>query len=178
MESMTKITKHSSIHYQRRWFYVLWTILLLASCCFLLFWNKPYKAGYGQLTIILHIKEIPDGTQIKTWIGPKNNWPKTTKKFIEASINQYSKNDSAITIGPLKVFVAYRRWIHSYIPRGSDDFVVITFIPKLGPAKYITLSLSDDINSGYFAPPRRMTEIVTNSWFGMDLLPGSPIDAR
>jgi len=108
-----------SIHYQRRWFYVLWSAMLVVSICLWLLWITPARTGQATLTLMLHIHGIPDGTQVQTWIGPKNRWPKPSKRPDEVNCIQIPKGILQFSIGPIKVPIAYRRWTHSYMPNST-----------------------------------------------------------
>jgi len=178
MQNIQNSETKKSIHHQRRWFYLLWSTLLALSLFTWTLWVIPGEKGYVELTLLLRLSGVPNNTQVQVWVGPKKYWPKPTNFIQVASFYQSTKTNEVTKIGPFRAFIAYRRWIHLYIPEKTDDLIVITFTPVSGAKKYLTLALSDDINTGLLTPPRRMTETLTSSWSDLNLSSGLPINVH
>ena len=138
-------------------------------------WIIPSKKGQAELIFAFHISDIPEDTEVRGWLGPKNTLFFPLKANPNINLTKNTKGSSLITLGPIETSISYRRWTRLYIANETNDTAAFVFLPKHEPPRYLLISLSEDINSGLLAPRRRMTETITTSWTGLDLVPGAPI---
>lgn len=165
-----------SIHYIRRWFYVLWCGLLLGSLVALGLWNRPVNAGTADLTVGIRVMNVPPGCTAQIWAGPTKSWPSAD---LVSPLTQHGTPLTADGIGAayLKLHVGYRRWIGGVIPSRTDELVVMKFQPKSGPPRYFPIPLGKDWHTRLLRPGQRMGITTTIDWDGLwpdpDLMPKS-----
>jgi len=159
-------TQSSSIHYRRRWYYVLWSSLLAASICLWILWLVPAKSGEATLRMHVRIGNLPAGSRIGVWVGPRSSW---TGK-LEAATLAPIPPDGALTLSRT-LPVAYRRWFGDYIPGKTADLVILGIQPLEGPVRYISLRLHKDWAAGALRPGRKMLATIDGSWNGLSVIP-------
>ncbi len=152
-----------SIHYRRRWFYVLWGVLLLASLGALALWETPKLTGTAQFTLQLQVQNLPARTQVKVWAGPRGGWPGSAwrDQGVAAEVRIVAES---VTLVALPLLVAYRRWVKDTIPRRTADLVVLRFEAPGQPPRYFAQPLVGDWLSGILRPGRRMTLRTERRW--------------
>ncbi|BDU70774.1 hypothetical protein GETHOR_28750 [Geothrix oryzae] len=161
-----------SIHYRRRWYYALWSALLLASLAFLWRWETPASQGSAELTVKIQVLNAPPECTVLFWTGPKKAWPGANQ---EPSLNQPGRplTAAAEAIGSLKARVAYRRWVGDLIPRRTDDLLILKFQPKSEAPRFFAVPLDGDWQSRLLRPGRRMGISASVDWSGLWLDPRS-----
>ena len=164
------MTPSPSIHYKRRWFYVLWCTLLLASLAALGLWETPARSGSADLAFKIQVANVPPGCAVQFWAGPKKAWPGADHR---APMNQPGLPLTAAgeAIGHLNLRVAYRRWIGGVIARRTDDLLVLKFQPRSGTPRYFTIPLDMDWHSQILRPGRRMAFSTSIDWGNLWLDP-------
>ncbi len=151
-----------SIHYRRRWFYVLWCGLLLASLAALVAWETPRRSGTSKLNLRVRVKELPPQTLVKVWAGPRGRWPKAAWTPLELH-----PTDENVIVNALPLSVAYRRWVKDTIPRRTADLVVLSFQAPGQAPRYLALPLVQDWRSGILRPGRKMSVSMECGWKGL-----------
>jgi hypothetical protein len=153
-----------SIHYRRRWFYGLWVTLLVASAGFWALWEIPLRPFQATLALSVHLRDAPGGTQVQVWNGPRARWEGLGWSGAGAAPIELQA-DGRATLPVLRVHVAPRRWLKGqYIPRDSWDLVMLRFTAPAGQAKYVGLSLADDIQDGVLRPKWKLAMGLDVSW--------------
>jgi len=159
-------TRSPSIHYLRRWYYVLWSSLLIASICLWILWRIPAKSGEATLCLHLRIGGIPAGTKVEVWAGPRVSWMGMASGTPSQFSTEHVPPDGQLRLTrPLPV--AYRRWVGNCIPERTTDLVILVFQPLEGPVRHFTLSLDKDWGSGVLQPGRKMSVTVDGNWKGL-----------
>jgi len=151
---------------------VVWCGLLLASLGALVVWETPKRAGSADLAIKIRIPDLPAGSTVQFWTGPRKAWPAADGV---APLNQAGTplGIPAEAVSALKLRVAYRRWIGGTIARRTDDLVVLKFQPNTGAPRYFALPLDMDWHTGLLRPGQRMSVAATATWDGLWLDPAS-----
>jgi len=153
----------TSIHHRRRWFYVLWSLLLISSLVLLALWRIPGSKGQATLTVNLTLKGLPTGTRMQVWAGPSAQWPEDQWKGEGARLDRQVSGEDVNT-GPMQLELAYRRWQKVYIPERTVDLVVFKVLPLQGSPKYFYISLKEDINAGSLRPKGRLSYQIKSNW--------------
>jgi len=166
-----------SIHYRRRWFYVLWVLLVLISGGTLYLWEKPLRVGQAKVEISLRVAEAPAGTRLQVWAGPRSRWPSGRWEGQGARVDQVLTSDH-LKIPAFYLPVAYRRWVPDFIPRRTSDFLVFKFSAPGQPPRYEWLSLARDLRAGTLGPGRRMWLGIDCKWGALGVDPEAPYEVR
>jgi hypothetical protein len=161
----------ASIHFRRRWFYVLWCGLLALSLGAWTLWETPGLTGSAHVNLRLRIQNVPVGCQAQAWAGPRGNWPPASWQSPAVSVNQGGLGDQ-VTIPGLPFPVAFRRWVRDYIPRRTADLLVVRIQPPEGEPRYFALFLGADWRTGLLTPGRVMTLTANCSWRNLTTDPG------
>lgn len=156
-------THSTSIHYRRRWYYVLWSVLLAASVGLLVLWRIPARSGEATIRLQLWVKDAPAGTRVGVWVGPRALWKGGKPEEIPSE--PLSPNGKLVLTRTLPV--AYQRWVGGCIPGKTADQVVLVFQPVEGPVRYLSLSLREDWDKGVLQPGRKMFVAVQSNWKGL-----------
>jgi len=153
-----------SIHYRRRWFYVLWAGLLLASLVALVLWNRPLRVEQASLQVSLEALGLPEGTQAQVWMGPRRACPRGA--WDGAGAQALPMAPAGPTPLPLlRVPIARRRWVNDFIPSGTGEMVIVRLAPPGGqPARFFILTLGADIRTGALTPGRRLLVTIQVKW--------------
>lgn len=160
------VSDAGSIHHQRRWYYVLWSLLLgLSLGCWIL-WVIPGSRGQATLTLNLTFAGLPQGTKVQVWAGPKDRWQGKAWAAEDAVVNRVVQ-DGAVSLGPFPLSLAYRRWLKTYIPGRTTDLVVVRLVAENGGVRYLPLSLREDLNTGFLAPKRKLSYGMVLDWTGL-----------
>lgn len=165
----------TSIHHQRRWYYVLWGTLLLASLVALGLWERPGSRDQGTLYLVLHVTGAPAGTQVQTWAGPSGSWKGPESVRWEGILPLPLSATGDASPPPLHLAVARRRWGSGTIPRGTWDLVVVRFLPAQGPARYLLVSCASDIQDGLVRRGRRLSYEIGVAWTNLQVDAGAPL---
>lgn len=155
-----------SIHFRRRWFYVLWLCLLLASLAALVLWETPSRSGKVNLQIQVLVKQAPQGCRVQVWVGPGRKWQGKLSDGREVRVNQAFPEVGKV-VASLELPVAYRRWTRQYIPGQTADLVVLVFTPPTGSPRYLGFHLDTDLNTGLLRPGRGMKLSLECAWEGL-----------
>jgi len=152
-----------SIHYRRRWFYVLWVGLLLLSAGVWALWERPVQTVTASLDIRVRIRKAPAGARVQAWAGPWANWRNVDRSgpwAVQASLQP----DGSATVPLFRIPIARRRWVKDYIPRGTWDLLMLRFTAPGQQPRYFPISLSLDIRSGVLRPKWRLTNTLETTW--------------
>ena len=163
-----------SIHYQQRWFYVLWVSLLLLSATAYAFWERPVSRTAASLSVSLRILGAPEGTQVQVWAGPWSQWRPDWPGA--GTVQVPLQPDGTATLPLYRIPIAQRRWVPGYIPRDTWDLMMIKFITPGGPPRYFALPLSKDIRMGVLKPRYRLKNTITTPWAGLATDGKAPAD--
>ena len=157
----------SSIHHQRRWYYVAWITLLVGSLVLLGLWMRPSRQGQASLTINMAIKDLPQGTRAQVWIGPKEQWTGAGWNGAGAAFDQVIPVNTLNTT-PMAVPLAYRRWMKGriYIPSRTADLAVIRLLAPGQAPRYMAFSLQNDIYTGLLRPKGKISYKMEATWAG------------
>jgi hypothetical protein len=153
-----------SIHHRRRWYYVLWTGLLLLSCLGLFLWELPVATELASMEMLLKVDGVPPGTRLEAWAGPWSSWPGAAWTGAGAFGDLIVPPGGRLKLPRLRVPIARRRWKLGYIPRGTWDLVMLKVSPPSGPPRYFPLPLSQDIRIGLLRPKYKLTVDIYISW--------------
>ena len=160
------MTATRSIHHRRRWFYVLWGVLLMASLTALGLWETPKLVGAARLSVRLKVDNLPPHSQMKVWAGPHGRWPGATWAGQGAAAEVHPSDEKVVLEG-LLLPVSYRRWGKDTIPRRTADLVVLRFqVPGQAP-RFLPLPLGQDWRSGLLRPERKMSVAIQCEWQGL-----------
>ena len=156
----------NSIHYRRRWYYVLWGALLLVSLAVLALWETPGETGTAKLTLRLKVRELPAQTVVSVWTGPRGRWPGAAWTGQGAAAS-FQSADGNLNLNVLLLPVAYRRWVKDILPRRTADLVVLRCQAPDQAPRYLALPLARDWRNGFLAPRRVMTLSMECGWKGL-----------
>jgi hypothetical protein len=155
---------NASIHYQRRWYYALWVVLLLASATALVLWERPLRVDRATLCLNLTMHGAPEGTRVQAWAGPSANWPGQRWTGGDAFASLPLTATGRVQLPPVALHISRRRWGPGTIPRGTWDLVMVRYLPPQGPARYFAVSCAKDIRMGLLRPGLKLLEEIDGSW--------------
>ena len=141
----------SSIHYRRRWYYVLWVGLLAISVGALALWERPKNPYEAPLTLKFRAtRPVPQGTRFQVWVGPSARRPGAAwQEGAGAFAEQALETNRQVVFRTLKVKVAPRRWVKgACIPRSTWDLMVIRITQPAQEPRYFALSFEEDLAHG------------------------------
>lgn len=153
-----------SIHYRRRWFYLLWSVLLLLSATALLYWETPAARELASLQVQFNVTGAPAGTRMQAWAGPWGSWAGQDWTGAGALADATLPASGQVTLPLVHVPIARRRFKLGYIPRGTWDLMMVRLSPPSEPARYYALPLSLDIRTGVLVPRHRLMVGIDVSW--------------
>jgi hypothetical protein len=160
-----------SIHFQRRWFYVLWCVLLFASLAAFAAWETPSRRELGALDVAIDVRDVPAGTRAQAWEGPRKAW-RAAWNGEGAWADLVLAKEGPTPLPRTRLAIARRRWVHDYIPRGTWDLVIVRLTPPSGPARYLVLDCSKDIRAGVIRKGFRLKVVISGVWSHL------PVDAE
>ena len=167
------MTERRSIHYRRRWFYVLWVVLLLLSAGALALWERPLTVVQAPLVVKIHVNQAPPGTQVQVWAGPWARWPGPLWSGAGAASTPLL-TEGLTTLPMLMIPIARRRWVNGTIPRGTSELVMLKFTAPSEPSRYFALPLSKDIRTGLLRPKGKLLTSISISWSNLQTLGNAP----
>ena len=143
-----------SIHWRQRWWYALWTALLLGALGFWAWWETPAVSGLGHVVLALRVADLPQGSRVEVWSGPSKAWKPGQSSFQ----GPWAVTDAAkpLPLPPVEIKAGLRRWHQGYIPRLTSDLIVLRLDPPQGAPRYGFYDLSKDLGTGLAGPHRRM----------------------
>lgn len=152
----------SSIHHRRRWFYVLWGILLVAAAGLLGWWETPAREGTARVRLVLNAPDSPPGTRIALWIGSARTWDPGWQPTEAWSPLQAGSLNSA----PARVRIAQRRLGQGLLMRRSDDLAIAILEAPGGERRYFVYDLREDLG-GLLSIGRYLTVNASSTWAGL-----------
>ncbi|MDR3671515.1 MAG: hypothetical protein P4L36_11760 [Holophaga sp.] len=155
-----------SIHYRRRWFYVLWVALLLLSGGAWILWERPVRMEQASLQLVFRVRNAPPGTSVQVWAGPRSRWEGPGWSG-EGLAQAQLQDDGYARLPLLRIQIARRRWVKDYIPRGTWDLLMFKCSAPGAPPRFFALPLSEDIRKGVLRPKWRLTTTINVSWDGL-----------
>jgi hypothetical protein len=158
-----------TIHFRRRWYYVLWTALLLLSAGALALWERPVATDSAAFVLKLRVAGAPAGTRVQVWAGPQARWPGQAWQGEGAFAQEALPGDGALALPVLRVPIARRRWVRDYIPRGTSDLIMVRFLAPGAPPRFLAVPLSQDIRLGALRPKWKLATTVALPWEKLDL---------
>ncbi|BDU78422.1 hypothetical protein [Mesoterricola sediminis] len=154
----------ASIHHRRRWFYVLWTCLLLLSLGALVLWNLPTRTDQASLQMGVVIPDAPSGARVQVWAGPRARCPHPAwdgrGSLGEAALGP--AGDARLPL--LRVPIARRRWVKDFIPGRTWEIVLLRVVVPGQPDKFIIYPLTLDIRAGLLGPGRKLLITSQSKW--------------
>jgi len=163
-----------SIHHRRRWYYALWSALLVLSAGALALWESPTRTDLASLQVTLTVPGAPGGSRLQAWAGPWKGWPGAAWSGRGAFADLALPSAGAATLPLLRVPIARRRWVRDYIPRGTWDLVMLKVVPPSGAPRYYALPVANDIRVGLLRPRYRLTASIDVSWDNLKVDAGPP----
>jgi hypothetical protein len=152
-----------SIHYRRRWFYVLWVSLLLLSAGAWGLWEKPRRVEFASLSVTLRVRNAPPGTRVQVWAGPVAQWPGPAwsgQGLAQAEL----RADGYVALPLLRIQIGRRRWVKGYVPRYTWDLMMLRLTAPGEPARYFAYPLSEDIRMGVLRSGWRLSYDAAVAW--------------
>lgn len=170
-----------SIHYRRRWFYVLWCGLLLFAMAAWLAWETPRLSTQAKVAVKLTLGNLPEGVKAQVWAGPREASPTGEWDGSAAAVDLGLAQGKAVNLPSLSLPVGYRRWVADYIPRKTWDLLVFRLEAPGQAARYLALPLGTEWRQGHLRPGRVLRYDIQLRW---DRLPfdirepevGSPLN--
>lgn len=156
-----------SIHFRRRRYYALWSLLLVLSIAAKVLWEIPVRTGTADLDLRCQITGLPEGSRLQAWSGPKNQWSNIPWDKA-GTLAQVEAGPGSVKLPLMTLPVGFRRWVHDYIPRKTADLVVLRILPKSGLPRYSVFPLGSDWHSGLLQPGKRMLMTINCPWAGLD----------
>jgi len=152
-----------SIHFRRRWYYVLWVALLALSAGAWLLWERPLSIDHASLAFRIQVRNVPPGTRVQVWNGPWDRWPGPAWSGEGAAATDLN-GDGFAALPVLSVQIGQRRWVRGYVPRDTWDLLVLRLTPPDGPPRYFIQPLSDEIRMGELKPHWKLTTDAGFNW--------------
>ena len=154
-----------SIHWRQRWWYALWVALLLGASGFWAWWETPAVSGTGHVVMTIRVVGLPAGSRVEAWTGPSKKWKADAPGFF----GPWPVVDAAkpLPVPPIEIHVGLRRWHQGYIPRLTNDRVVLRLDPPDGAPRYLSYDLREDLNAGTAGPHRRLFYSVPVRWVAL-----------
>lgn len=162
-----------SIHYRRRWAYVLWVSLLLLSLGALVLWERPLAVVSASFQLKVAIRQAPAGATVQAWAGPWAAWD-GPGRFAGAPIQVQLGADGSATLPVFHLPIARRRWAGGYIPSGTWDLMMLRFTAPGEPDRYWVVPLSRDIRMGILRPRFRLISTLSTRWGLLEAQPQVP----
>ena len=159
----------TNIHHRRRWFYVLWTGLLLGALGLWFWTEQPTGVGVARLEVALTLRDVPAGGRAALWIGRLEDQGRGLAMPLEWVPVQESK---VTLISPVRM--AMRRLGHTYMLRRTDDFCVVV-IETSGQRRYFRYDLRQDIAPNLLKVGRRLQLRVETHWASLSTIPDAPL---
>jgi hypothetical protein len=157
----------SALHFQRRWYYALWIMLLCISTGLLIRWEIPIRIGKAKVELHLRVSGMPENSRVLVWVGPRKQWPGDTWTG-EDAVTDFIANSDEINTPSLNLTVAFRRWMDKvYIPRKTSDLLVLKIQPQVGSPRYFILPIDMDWRTGLLHEGREMKISVSCPWDGL-----------
>jgi hypothetical protein len=164
-----------SIHHQRRWYYALWTSLLLASSIALFLWERPVRRELATVCVMVQIPGAPKGTQVQAWAGPWSSWKGARWSGADAFCSMPLAPTGRTSLAPVRLHIARRRWGPGTIPRGTWDLVMLRFVPPQGNPVYLAVPCSQDIRTGLIRQGLKLYFEINTPWENLPVDAGAPL---
>jgi hypothetical protein len=168
--STTEPAGQPSIHYQRRWFYVLWCTLLLLSLGAYGLWEWPKRVEKPMLAILMRADKLPGGIEVQIWTGPKASWPGPGWDGQDARCILRPDAAGDMQMPPTVVPVGVRRWVRKgTVPRKTHDLLVFRFLAPGQAVRFSFFSLKDDWRQGLLKDGKRLFFRYDPEWKELSL---------
>ena len=148
----------ATLHHRRRWYYVLWTSLLIAAASFWIWMERPASSGTANLTMVLVLRGAPPGGRASLWVGPTRLFPENPA--MTTSWEPISEGKVATTS---RVHLSLRHLGQGYLLKKTDDLAVLT-LDISGQRRYLVYDLRDDIRSTLLQTGRIITISFNRDW--------------
>lgn len=153
-----------SIHYRRRWYYVLWCGLLASAAVAWLAWETPRLSAHGKVSVRLTLPGLPEGVKAQVWAGPRAVCPSGEWDGSAAAVDLGVIQGNGVNLPPLGLPVGYRRWVADYIPRKTADVLVFRLEAPDQAVRYLVLPLGADWRQGHLRPGRILRYDIQMRW--------------
>jgi hypothetical protein len=142
-QKMTTIENPPSIHFRRRWYYVLWVLLLVAAAGFVAWWETPAREGFARFRIAIMSPDLPAGTKGALWTGPTKSWkgdwnPGSTWTLCEGT---------RLVASQQSLRISQRRLGQGLLMRRTHDLAVLVLEAPSGERRYFVYDLREDLVS-------------------------------
>ena len=162
----------SNIHHRRRWYYVLWTGLLLGVLG-LWFWaEQPTAVGVAKLEVVLTLRGAPAHGRAALWIGRQDE----IQKGLATPMDWVPVQDSKVALSR-PVHMARRHLGHAYMLSRTDDYCVV-IVEASGQRRYYFYDLREDIGQNLLRMGRRLQLGITANWASLPSSPEVPTAAK
>ena len=167
---MTEAAAQPSIHYRRRWFYVLWCSLLLISLGAYGLWEWPKRIEKPLLIVLMKADQLPAGVEVQVWTGPKAAWPGPGWDGLDARCTLKPNGTGGMETPPMLVPVGVRRWVKKgTVPRRTHDLLVFRFIAPGQAVRFSFVSLKNDWRQGLLRDGKRLFFRYEPEWKELSL---------
>ncbi|MFN8010210.1 MAG: hypothetical protein U0P81_02280 [Holophagaceae bacterium] len=163
-----------SIHHQRRWYYVLWSGLVLLSLACLLLWNRPAEVEHPRLGLKVLAEGLPERTTLEVWLGPRKAWESGSGGPFQPL---RADGRGAFVLEAVELAFPRRRFVDRVlIPgRGHELLVLRATAPGEAP-RHLFLSLKAEWYAGALRPGKRTVYVMRPVLKGLDPSTRIPAD--
>lgn len=162
-----------SIHYRRRWYYVLWAVLLIGAAALMVWWETPAREGPGRFRLVLRAPDFPAGTRAALWIGATKAW---APGWNPGDAWVPLKGES-LGMGPVSVRIAHRRMGQGLLLRRTQDLAVAVLESSSGERRYFVYDLREDLAT-LLVIGRYITVETSCSWQSLLREPALPPEEK
>lgn len=167
-------TATPSIHHRRRWYYVLWSGLVLLSLACLLLWNRPAEIEHPRLGLKVLAEGLPERTTLEVWVGSRKAWESQAAVAFQPL---RADGKGAFVLETLELSFPRRRFVDRVlIPGRGDELLVVRATPPGEAPRHLFLSLKAEWYAGALRPGKRTVYVMRPSLKGMDPSPRIPAD--
>lgn len=164
--------KDSGVHRRRRWFYVLWVLLLGLSGWTLFLWGKPKSVDRAKVRLTISVGDLPPGTQLRLWAGPVKQLSNTNPEtLLKAAPDLPGTVKTRLPDVP--VSIARRRWVKATIPDATTEVLIVRFTAPGQSPRYFFYDLREDIESGFLIDNRVIALSCSLAWNRLNPDPGA-----
>jgi len=155
--------KDPGVHRRRRWFYVLWVLLLGLSGWALYLWGKPKSVDRAKVRLNISVGDLPAGTQLRLWAGPIKTLKDTNPEELLKTAPDIPGSISTL-LPDVPVVIARRRWVKATIPAATTEALVVRFAAPGQSPRYFFYDLREDIESGFLINHHVVTLSCSLAW--------------
>jgi len=163
-----------SIHWRRRWYYVLWGSLLLSCLLAWGLWERPAFEGTWTARIHLTVHGLPGPGRVQVWCGSSLMRAAAFQGSGGLQADLELATDRRLEVPPIRMALALRRWWPIHIPAKTWDLMVIRITSAQGQSKYVTLPFHEDLVRRVVRPRAVMSLEMDFKWATLPLDAAGP----